>query len=172
MYRLGMDYRAARPISEVCYRLAGPKQNYAGKRRAVTVTPGALPGVPSGTMARDPALWLAIGRNAVSALARDLLVDRMFALEDAGFPIVFTVHDGIVCEHPQITQEGIEQIMSIRPRWAEKLGVPVKPDPKLTASKRCSITSLSGTLDISIGVSDTIVASELDRPINAPIIQD
>lgn len=61
-------------------------------------------------MARDPALWLAIGRNVVSALARDLLVDRMFALEDAGFPIVFTVHDGIVCEHPQITQEGSNRL--------------------------------------------------------------
>jgi DNA polymerase len=64
--------------------------------------------------------------NAVSALARELLVDRMFALEAAGYPIVFTVHDEIVVEHPDITRETMERIMSERPPWAEELGVPVK----------------------------------------------
>jgi DNA polymerase bacteriophage-type len=64
--------------------------------------------------------------NVVSALARELLVDRMFALEAAGYPIVFTVHDEIVVEHPDITRETMERIMSERPPWAEKLGVPVK----------------------------------------------
>ena len=64
--------------------------------------------------------------NAVSALARELLVDRMFALEAEGYPIVFTVHDEIVVEHPDITKETMERIMSERPPWAEKLGVPVR----------------------------------------------
>jgi DNA polymerase len=64
--------------------------------------------------------------NVVSALARELLVHAMFALEAAGYPIVFTVHDEIVVEHPTITKETIERIMSERPAWAEKLGVPVK----------------------------------------------
>jgi DNA polymerase len=50
----------------------------------------------------------------------------MFALEAAGYPIVFTVHDEIVVEHPDITRETMEQIMSERPAWAENLGVPVK----------------------------------------------
>ena len=64
--------------------------------------------------------------NAVSALARELLVDRMFALEDAGYPIVFTVHDEIVVEHSDIARDTIVRIMSERPPWAVKLGVPVK----------------------------------------------
>jgi DNA polymerase len=64
--------------------------------------------------------------NVVSALARELLVDRMFALEAAGYPIVFTVHDEIVVEHADIAKETMERIMSERPAWAEKLGVPVK----------------------------------------------
>jgi DNA polymerase bacteriophage-type len=64
--------------------------------------------------------------NVASALARELLVDRMFALEAAGYPIVFTVHDEIVVEHPDIAKETMERIMSERPAWAEKLGVPVK----------------------------------------------
>jgi DNA polymerase len=64
--------------------------------------------------------------NVVSALARELLVDRMFALEAAGYPIVFTVHDEIVVERPDIAKETMERIMSGRPAWAEKLGVPVR----------------------------------------------
>jgi DNA polymerase len=64
--------------------------------------------------------------NVVSALARELLVHAMFAFEAAGYPIIFTVHDEIVIERPDVTKEIIEQIMSKRPAWAEKLGVPVK----------------------------------------------
>ena len=64
--------------------------------------------------------------NVVSALARELLVHAMFALEAEGYPIVFTVHDEIVVEHPDIVRETMERIMSERPPWAEKLGVPVK----------------------------------------------
>ena len=50
----------------------------------------------------------------------------MFVLEDAGYPIVFTVHDEIVVERSNIAKETIERIMSERPSWAVKLGVPVK----------------------------------------------
>ena len=64
--------------------------------------------------------------NVVSALARELLVHAMFALEAAGYPIVFTVHDEIVVEHPDIAKETLERIMSEQPPWAEKLGVPVR----------------------------------------------
>jgi DNA polymerase len=64
--------------------------------------------------------------HVVSALARELLVDRMFALEAAGYPIVFTVHDEIVVERTGVAKETMERIMSERPPWAEKLGVPVK----------------------------------------------
>ena len=50
----------------------------------------------------------------------------MFALEECGYPIVFTMHDEIVSEHLTITKETMESIMSARPRWAEQLGVPVR----------------------------------------------
>jgi DNA polymerase len=63
--------------------------------------------------------------NVVSALSRELLVDRMFGFEEAGYPIIFTVHDEIVVEHPEITKPEMERIMTCRPAWAEKLGVPV-----------------------------------------------
>jgi DNA polymerase bacteriophage-type len=64
--------------------------------------------------------------NVVSALARELLVNAMFALEAAGYLIVFTVHDEIVVEHPDVSRETMQRIMSERPPWAEKLGVPVR----------------------------------------------
>jgi DNA polymerase len=64
--------------------------------------------------------------NVVSALARELLVCAMFALEAAGYPIIFTVHDEIVVERADIAKEDIERIMSERPAWAVKMGVPVR----------------------------------------------
>jgi hypothetical protein len=64
--------------------------------------------------------------NVVSALARELLVHAMFALEEANFPIVFTVHDEIVTESASVTKADMERLMSERPDWAVKLGVPVK----------------------------------------------
>jgi DNA polymerase len=64
--------------------------------------------------------------NVVSALSRELLVHAMFAFEAAGLPIAFTVHDEIVVEHPDITKETMQRIMSARPPWAEKLNIPVK----------------------------------------------
>jgi DNA polymerase bacteriophage-type len=64
--------------------------------------------------------------NAVQGLARELLVDAMFRLEERGYPLVLSVHDEIVAECLNVTKEVIEEIMSVRPQWAERLGVPVK----------------------------------------------
>jgi DNA polymerase len=74
-----------------------------------------------------------LAENVVSALARELLVDRMFALEAADFKIVLTVHDEVVVEipsreDPETIKARIEAIMSTRPRWAEQIGVPVKAE--------------------------------------------
>lgn len=63
--------------------------------------------------------------NAVQAIARDLLADAMVKLDDAGYPIVLTVHDEVVVE-PQYgfgSQEEVERIMQTVPDWA--VGCPV-----------------------------------------------
>jgi len=39
--------------------------------------------------------------NVVQGLARELLVDAMFRFEEQGFPVVLTVHDELVVEHPR-----------------------------------------------------------------------
>jgi len=63
--------------------------------------------------------------NVVQALARELLVHAMFRFAARGFPVVLTVHDEIVIEHPRITKGAIEEIMKEPPRWAEDLELPI-----------------------------------------------
>ena len=38
--------------------------------------------------------------NIVSGIARDILVEAMFRIEAAGYPIMMHVHDEVVCEVP------------------------------------------------------------------------
>ena len=68
--------------------------------------------------------------NVAEALARALMVEAMFRLEAAGFPVVLTVHDEIVCERrPEpIKSELLDRfqaIMSETPEWAAKIGIPI-----------------------------------------------
>lgn len=65
--------------------------------------------------------------NIVQAVARDVLVESMFRLEDAGYPLVLTVHDENICELPdgQGSVGELSEIMSIVPDWADGLPVAV-----------------------------------------------
>jgi DNA polymerase len=68
-----------------------------------------------------------ITENLVQAIARDILVAAMFRLEAAGYPVVLTVHDEIVCEVPK-TQADVERfkaIMSEPPEWAKQMRLPI-----------------------------------------------
>lgn len=66
--------------------------------------------------------------NAVQAISRDLLVSGMFAVEEAGYPIVFHVHDELVAEVREGfgTVEEFEKLMCRLPSWAE--GLPIKAE--------------------------------------------
>lgn len=65
--------------------------------------------------------------NVVQALARDLMVNAMFELEENGFPIVLTVHDEIVCEplKEDADEKAFQEIMCETPAWAKKIQVPI-----------------------------------------------
>ncbi|MDE2020097.1 MAG: hypothetical protein KGJ13_07165 [Patescibacteria group bacterium] len=65
--------------------------------------------------------------NVVQALARDLLVNGMFEVEEAGYPTVLTVHDEIVCEVPQekADPQVLKRCTEAAPAWARSIGVPV-----------------------------------------------
>lgn len=67
--------------------------------------------------------------NIVQATARDILVEGMFRLEDAGYPLILTVHDENITEVPEGfgSPEELAELMSVIPEWAEGLPVAVSP---------------------------------------------
>lgn len=66
--------------------------------------------------------------HIVQGTARDRMVDAMFAVEDAGLPLVLTVHDELLSEVPAGTAsaEQYAELMMRQPKWAAGLPVAVK----------------------------------------------
>lgn len=66
--------------------------------------------------------------NIVQATARDCLAEAMFRLEGAGFPIVFHVHDEVICEVPNGVSSAKElgALMGQPISWAP--GLPLRAD--------------------------------------------
>ena len=60
--------------------------------------------------------------NIVQAVARDCLAETMTNCMDAGFPVVFHIHDELVMEvSSEDKLKEIQDIFSIVPQWADKL---------------------------------------------------
>ena len=69
--------------------------------------------------------------NVVQAIARDLMADRMFAVEfELGYPIILTVHDEVVAEvlAALADYKAMEQVMSEAPPWAKAMRIPVQAE--------------------------------------------
>lgn len=64
----------------------------------------------------------------MQAIARDLLAEAMKTVSRAGYKIIMHVHDEAVIEAPIGTGslEGVCNLMSIAPKWAE--GLPLRAD--------------------------------------------
>lgn len=69
-----------------------------------------------------------LAENATQATARDLLVNGMFAVESAGYPIVLHVHDELVAEVPEGfgSVEEFGRLMCTLPEWGK--AIPVKAE--------------------------------------------
>lgn len=66
-----------------------------------------------------------LAENITQAIARDCLVETMLRLDEAGYKIVFHIHDETVIEAtPDQTLEGIEKIFAQEIPWAK--GLPLK----------------------------------------------
>ncbi|MDE4693222.1 DNA polymerase [Klebsiella pneumoniae] len=59
--------------------------------------------------------------NVTQAAARDVLAGNMPLIEDAGYSIVLTVHDEVICEAPDTddyTDVALSSLLSTNPEWA------------------------------------------------------
>ena len=68
-------------------------------------------------------------QNCVQAVCRDILFQAQLRLEKAGYPIILSVHDEVLCEvpdDPAYTLEEMIKIMCEVPDWAK--GLPVNAD--------------------------------------------
>ena len=63
--------------------------------------------------------------NIVSGISRDILVEAMFRIEAAGYPIVLHVHDEAVAEVPIGfgSEEEFVRLMTQPPSWAPDLPI-------------------------------------------------
>jgi DNA polymerase len=62
--------------------------------------------------------------NACQATARDVMAHGMVRAEDAGYPIVLTVHDELVTDpedSDEYTVDGLSALLAANPEWAEGL---------------------------------------------------
>ena len=66
--------------------------------------------------------------NIVQAIARDCLAEAIIRLEVQGYPVVFHVHDEVICEIPKgvSSVDEINEIMGAPVSWAP--GLPLKAD--------------------------------------------
>ena len=69
-----------------------------------------------------------LAENVTQATARDILVNGMFAAEEASYPIVMHVHDELIAEVPEGfgSVEEFESLMCRSPEWAA--GLPLKAE--------------------------------------------
>jgi DNA polymerase len=68
--------------------------------------------------------------NCVQAICRDIIAEAMLALEDAGYPVIASVHDEVICEVPD-GHGSIEEMIEIMcrvPKWAA--GFPIAAEGK------------------------------------------
>jgi DNA polymerase len=87
---------------------------------------GALQG--SGHWGRIESYGPKLVENIVQAVARDCLAEAIMKVEAAGYPVVFHVHDELVCEVPESQAgEALKEALAIMgeaPPWAD--GLPLK----------------------------------------------
>jgi DNA polymerase len=62
--------------------------------------------------------------NITQAVARDVMAANMQPIEDAGYPIILSVHDELLTETPDtpdFSSDALANLMSVVPAWAKGL---------------------------------------------------
>lgn len=70
--------------------------------------------------------------NLVQATARDLFIEGVLRVENAGFPVIMRVHDEVVClvkeEDAEASAREIERLLATPPAWATGLPIEAEAD--------------------------------------------
>lgn len=114
----------------LCYPYPQIRQNEYGDHLTYKTVPsaddyqrGRIVPDPSNTRqwARVATYGGKLAENATQAICRDLLVDAMLRLEEAGYPVVLHVHDESVTEgdFTEADRQKVESIMNTAPVWAK-----------------------------------------------------
>ena len=78
---------------------------------------------------RTPTYGGRITENLTQSFSRDILYDSMPAITDAGYEIVFSVHDEVVCEapdSPEFNAEHLSEILAAPPTYAQDMPLAAK----------------------------------------------
>jgi DNA polymerase len=60
--------------------------------------------------------------NLIQAIARDVLLEAILALEGLGIPVLWSAHDEVVCEvDPEMSSRKILSVMRTPPSWMPDL---------------------------------------------------
>jgi len=62
--------------------------------------------------------------NVCQSLSRDIMYDAMPSIEAAGYEIVLTVHDEVICEapdSPEFNEEHLSNILATNPSWCKDM---------------------------------------------------
>lgn len=93
------------------------------EKEAYRVQAWTVDGVTKKWEKRDLGITV-VCENAVQATARDLLVNALFNLEEAGYRVVLHIHDEVISETVEGSVEDFERVMTRLPDWAK--GLPIK----------------------------------------------
>ena len=89
--------------------------------------------------------------NAVQGIGRDILMDAVVRLEEAGYPVILTIHDEVICEVPENfgSLGEFKALVAQRPTWAPELPIAVKlrVGPRLANIDLPVKTGKPGSLD-------------------------
>lgn len=75
--------------------------------------------------------------NATQAAARDVMVGNLPRIQDAGFDVLFTVHDEVITEVPKDSIDDtrvLDELLSFQPEWAD--GLPLEAEGFLSPRYR------------------------------------